>query len=100
MATTAMQVKYCDLVHNTDPQHGSFPLPHKMALDTQTMDKLAQHLLLAESKQKDTNSLGAPCHHMRAKKVGWHYFANTDSTQRTMSPAGMAPEVLPISLPS
>ena len=45
--TTAMQVKYCDLMHNTDPSRGSSPLPHKMALYAQAMDKLAQHLSVA-----------------------------------------------------
>ena len=44
---TAMQVKYCDLKHNTDPNRGSSPLPHKMAIYAQAMEKLAQHLSLA-----------------------------------------------------
>ena len=43
---TAMQVKYCDLKHNTDPNRGSSPLPHKMAIYAQAMEKLAQHLSL------------------------------------------------------
>ena len=45
--TTAMQVKYCDLMHNTDPSRGSSPLPHKMAIYTQAMQRLGQHLSLA-----------------------------------------------------
>ena len=42
---TAMQVKYCDLKHNTDPNRGSSPLPHKMAIYAQAMEKLERHLL-------------------------------------------------------
>ena len=41
---TAMQVKYCDLMHNTDPSRGSSPLPHKMAIYAQAMEKLALHV--------------------------------------------------------
>ena len=41
---TAMQVKYCDLMHNTDPSRGSSPLPHKMAIYAQAMQKLALHV--------------------------------------------------------
>ena len=41
---TAMRVKYCDLMHNTDPTRGSSPLPHKMAVYTQAMEKLALHV--------------------------------------------------------
>ena len=41
---TAMQVKYCDLMHNTDPSRGSSPLPHKMAIYAQAMGKLALHV--------------------------------------------------------
>ena len=44
---TAMQVKYCDLMHNTDPTRGSSPLPHKMAIYAQAMQRLGQHLSLA-----------------------------------------------------
>ena len=42
--TTAMQVKYSDLMHNTDPNRGSSPLPQKMAIYAQAMEKLANHL--------------------------------------------------------
>ena len=41
---TAMQVKYCDLMHNTDSSRGSSPLPHKMAIYAQAMQKLALHV--------------------------------------------------------
>ena len=41
---TAMQVKYCDLMHNIDPSRGSSPLPHKMAIYAQAMQKLALHV--------------------------------------------------------
>ena len=44
---TAMQVKYCDLMHNTDLKRGNSPLPHKMAIYAQAMEKLAQYLSLA-----------------------------------------------------
>lgn len=40
----AMQVKYCDLMHNTDSTRGSSPLPHKMAIYQQAMEQLKAHV--------------------------------------------------------
>ena len=42
---TAMRVKYCDLLHNTDPERGSTPPPHKAQLYQQALHLLREHVL-------------------------------------------------------
>lgn len=41
---TAIRVKYCDLLHNTDPNRGSAPPPAKAELYQQALNLLCEHV--------------------------------------------------------